>query len=469
MFKKGFAILVCLCLLQGSLFVFSSANGALPDFDITKAAWDAGWNGKDTVNTNAALTPGRDASELNLAWHSAINAPEPFVNWSDNPAMSGAIAFTGTFAKADGRFRTNRVTVTGLEENRVYYYTYGTGSEVYGPFLYRTLSTETFKFMYINDLHAGYSADDPSYSRDRSYKIHTTLANALKANPDISFCLTGGDNTNSGQMPEEWNSMLAAPVFRTLPTAFAIGNHDKKGEMQKFYVNNPNEYPMRTPSKTGKDFWFRYGEVLFLFIDSTNGNGLDHLNFIKGAVNQNLDAKWRVGILHHDIYGPTPSFVDLDHNLVKLINTTLIDRAGLDVLLNGHSHIYGRSHHLTGGKITDWAFDKESVDPKGTVYISMSAVNNVASSAAPWANTWTAKRANDAETIYSTFEVKGDSLIYKAFYYSGRQADEYTITKTADDGVPFMEPAGFDFYKIVGFGGMIYALVDSISNEFPAQ
>ncbi len=466
MLKRPIALLFCFILFFTCLIYPASAapgNPALPDFFIPQQRWNDDWQEFGNINTNACLTPGSDATQLNFAWHSNLADGIPTVKISKNSNMSSAIVFTGTTTPADGGFLTSRVTATGMTPLTGYYYTYGNGNKVFGPFVYRTLTADSFKFLYINDMHAGYNPENEAVARDKSYKIHATIDTALKANPDISFMVAGGDQTDSGQMPEEWNGLLASPIFKSLPTAFAIGNHDKKGVTQKYYINNPNEYSALLPSPVGKENWFRYGDVLFLLFDSTNGSAADHLNFAKDAINQNLDAKWRIGVIHNDINSPGFGFLDFDNNLIRIIFTTIFDRAGLDVVLNAHSHIYGRSHHLESGRIVDWAFKKQNTDPEGTVYISMSAVNNVAGQTLPWQNIWTAKRCRDDITTYSTFEVNEDSLDFKAFYVTGQQCDEYTITKTVNDSAPFKEVKGIDLYGIVKLGGFLYTVIDMMN------
>jgi len=460
MFKRSLSFLMCCCVFLACFSFPVSASSGLPDYTITGDEWDNAWPVIGNVNTNVCLTPGSDESQINFAWHCSLDSDIPTVIVSKSAGMNNAKSFTGVSMPADEGYKTNRVTATGLEPDSVYYYTYGNGDKTFGPYIFRTLATSSFKFLYVNDMHAGYNAADDTVSKNKAFKIHNTVNTALKANPDISFMIAGGDQTDSGQTPAEWNGLLASPIFRSLPIAFAIGNHDKKGVTQKFYVNNPNEFNALLPSPVGKSNWFRYGDVLFLMFDSTNGNAMDHIRFAKQAINKNLDAKWRIGILHNDMNGPSFGFLDLDNNLIRIIYTTIFDRAGLDVVLTGHSHIYGRSHHLQGGKIVDWGFGNRITDPDGTVYISMSAVNNVAGQTLPWQNVWTAKRCRDDITTYSTVAFTADSLQFKAFYDTGEQCDEYTITKTQDNSEPFKEPKGIDLYSIVKLGGFIYTLID---------
>jgi len=460
MSRKIIALFSCLCILV-SCFTFSaSALGGLPDFTVSQADWNANWAKTGEVNTNVCLTPCSNETQLNFAWHAGLASGVPSVKISNSLTMIKPVVFTGTSSPADAGYVTCRVTVTGLQPDTVYYYTYGTDNLVYGPYIYRTLKADSFKFLFFSDIHQGYDANNIAYGRDTSFQIHTVLNTALTKNPDVSFMLSGGDQIRSGYVPGEWNALLASPVFRSVPVAFAVGNHDKSGDMMKNYVNNPNEYNAVLASPAGKDYWFRYGSVLFLIFDSTNGNAIDHINFAKDAVSKNLDAKWRIGMLHHDLYTP-------EYPLILPVQaefTPIIDMAGIDILLRGHSHIFGRSHFMKDGKIADLAFNKEITNPKGTTYISMNAFLNETVSSFPFQNIWTAKRVYDSAVVYSTFEFSGDKMMYKAYSPSGELKDEYTITKTTTAPKPFNEPAGINLYTIVKVIGLIYALFDNAIN-----
>ena len=457
MAKQVVCVLFCLVFVTGCFSFGASASVPVSAFFVSREEWNAGWESFGESNTNACLTPGGDETRLNFAWHAPDNAGASRVMLSKSPDMSGSVTFLGTSTPAEAGFKTCRVTVTGLEPGMVYYYTYGAGALKYGPFVYRSAPSGKFKFLFVNDIHQGYDENDPAVGRDRSYDIHSRLAVALERHPDASFILSGGDQVRSGYKPGEWNALLASPVFRSVPVAFAVGNHDKTGETMRTYLNNPNEYDSLLASKTGKDYWFRYGNALFLVFDSTNGNASAHLRFANDAVSKNPDVKWRIGLLHHDLY--TPAYPVLLP--VVAVFAPIADMAGLDVMLEGHSHVFGRSHHLEGGRIVKKAFEKESADPGGTVYISMNAFLNGSSSEFPWRNPWTAKRCYGPAVVYSTFEADDEKLVFNAFSPEGELMDEYTIVKTAQSAAPFREPASPLFYTAVEALGLIYALIDS--------
>ena len=92
-----------------------------------------------------------------------------------------------------------------------------------------------------------------------------------------------------------------------MPVATTIGNHDSKSVNYSNHFNNPNTATSvaTTEGKTdaGTDYYFTYGNTLFVSIDTNNYNCATHENVIKEAVEANPDATWRVLMFHQDIYG----------------------------------------------------------------------------------------------------------------------------------------------------------------------
>jgi len=55
---------------------------------------------------------------------------------------------------------------------------------------------------------------------------------------------------------------------------------------------------------------------------------------------ENKDAKWKVLMFHHDIYGSGYDHSDSDGMVLRTQLTSIIDEAGFDVVLQGHDHTY---------------------------------------------------------------------------------------------------------------------------------
>ena len=81
--------------------------------------------------------------------------------------------------------------------------------------------------------------------------------------------------------------------------ANAIGNHDKDNENFYNHFSVPNSTHFGK-TKAGGDYYFTYGNTLFLFLNTNNLNMNDHKEFIKSTIKKNQDIKWK--ILYKEIF-----------------------------------------------------------------------------------------------------------------------------------------------------------------------
>ncbi|MCR5041926.1 MAG: metallophosphoesterase family protein, partial [Clostridia bacterium] len=360
------------------------------------------------------ISPGSSAGELCFCWHSRNKAAvSPIVRIADNARMKNAQGFGGTATESDvDGWVTNKVSVRGLKENTTYYYDYKTDGGYGDVYEYTTGDFSVVTALFVSDAQPNEDSDAPEEAR----LFSNTLAAALKAQPQTDFIISGGDQTQHGDSSYEWSCMLASPVLRNYAMATVVGNHDNKGDAYRYYVNNPNEWSGLSSSRTGNnDYWFRYGDVLFLMLNSTNGVFTEHYNFMKIAVARNPDAKWRVCVFHHDIYGTGHHALDDDNFLLQTILSPLMDEFDVDVVLNGHEHIYGRSYFMKDNlavKVPDYASGSVT-DPDGTLYLtaaSCAGKNRIDPDEQALELSWCAMRLFTEDPLYTMLTVDGGKL-----------------------------------------------------------
>ncbi|MBQ3151732.1 MAG: metallophosphoesterase family protein [Clostridia bacterium] len=387
-------------------------------------------------NTIINLTPGADESELNFSWHSSFTAQKPVVRISENEDMSDYDEFIGTTSVSDviGQ-RVNRVTATGLEENTTYYYTYSSdGDDFSEPSVYITHSSDSFKFLFVSDQQPNSEKYDLA---ENSYKWNTVLEEAFNNNDDISFIVSAGDMTNSGDVKFEWTATLSPKYLRSYAMATVVGNHDNRGLIPTYshYVNNPNTYLGLWPSIAGNGYWFRYGDVLFVMINSNKINSHDTYKLVDLAVDANPDAKWRIGVMHHDVYGTGGHASQESAAKIRALVVPAFEENDFDVILTGHDHIYGRSYFMDKGEIVrnDSYNSGVVTDPDGILYMTSFASSGNSRKPSedhnyPWLG-YVNESGNDG---YSTIEITDDGeFIIKAFdSTAGEQIDEFKIIKT---------------------------------------
>ena len=351
-------------------------------------AYVAGWESLATDYTQVSLTPGEDETQLNFAWYSLDdgNAATPVVHFGTDP--EALATFTGTSDKVDTsltdgvQYDYNYVTVTGLEENTTYWYTVEKNGVETEPAQYQTHSFSTVKMLYVGDPQVGASKGQPqngealvadsgaanTAARNDGFAWGRTLSIASEQNPDLSFIISAGDQVNKTGQPkeEEYAAYLAPEELKSLPVATTIGNHDSLNADYRYHFNNPNttEYGL---TQAGGDYYYSYGEGLFIVINTNNYNVAEHEQAIAEAVASDPDANWRILTFHQDIYGTGLDHSDTDGMILRTQLTPIIDEYDIDVVLQGHDHTYSRSKLLYGDGQTHNGYEFQ-LNAEGTDY-----------------------------------------------------------------------------------------------------
>ena len=374
---------VCGALLIGTMVPALAAtvhynDGSTVGGSAEWTAWTEEWNTVATDYTQVSLTPGEDETELNFAWYSLDNgsAATPVVHFGTD--RNSLQSYTGTAGDVDTgltdgvAYHYNHVTVTGLEPNTTYYYTVEKNGEQTEVETYETQSFDTVKMLYVGDPQIGASKGQPQGSetlaaesgaantaaRNDAFGWNRTLEAALAQDPDVSFIISAGDQVNkTGQAKEEeYAGYLSPDVLAGLPVATTIGNHDSLNADYMYHFNNPNatEYGA---TQAGGDYYYSYGNGLFIVLNTNNYNVAEHEQAIQEAIASDPNAAWRIVTIHQDIYGSGLDHSDTDGMILRTQLTPIFDEYDIDVVLQGHDHTYSRSKLLYGDGQTHGAYE----------------------------------------------------------------------------------------------------------------
>lgn len=433
------------------------------------ATWkDNVWNKKDDQgnltgegesydSSRIILTPGKTAKDLGFAWYSQKKG-EPAVKIGKKEDLSDAQEFKGTVTEINRSNQkntykaSNKVTVEGLfEENTTYYYSYTDDvknpnwSEVQS---YTTKKTTNFQTILVGDPQIGASgsqgqgtADDINIAVD-TFNWNKTLEQAKITAPNASFILSAGDqidyagtDSSDGKnvRESEYAGFTYPALLRMLPLATTIGNHESKGTDYKYHYNNPNSEDGLGSTNSGSDYYFSYGNVLFISLNSNNRNTVEHRELLKKAVESNPDAKWKVVMFHHDIYGSGQPHSDTDGANLRALFAPLMDEFGIDMCLTGHDHSYARSYLMADGTAIQYD-DSVAINPEGTLYIAAgSASGSKFYKLATTKQYYIAERSNTQIPTFSTIDFSDESIVIKTYDYNGNKyADDYTLYKTGE-------------------------------------
>ncbi|MDO4293509.1 MAG: metallophosphoesterase family protein [Eubacteriales bacterium] len=332
-------------------------------------AWEAGWEGLAGDYTQVSIAPGEDETQIHLSWYSkkGEKAATPVVHFgTDREHMR---TFRGVCGDVDPAltggeaYEFNRVTVTGIKPGTTYSYTVEkNGVETKAERFYARETEET-KILYVGDPQIGASKGQPqngeklkadsgaanTAARNDGFGWNRTLETAFAQTPDINFVISAGDQVNKTGKPkeEEYAAYLAPLALKQVPVATTIGNHDSLNADYAYHFYNPNP-TQNGMTEAGGDYYYSYGDGLFIVLNTNNYNVAEHAKTLEEAVESDPDAVWRIVTIHQDIYGSGLDHSDTDGMILRTQLTPVFDRYDIDVVLQGHDHTYSRTKLLYG-------------------------------------------------------------------------------------------------------------------------
>lgn len=478
-----------------------------------EANWE--WSTVSKDRTFVSIAPGENETELNFAWYSE-GPDDAKVLFSKNANMENAEVFTGTrsddaiYSETDDQsvehnYYANKVTVTGLEENTTYYYqVYKNGVEQPAE-KYETKSFSDFSFLYVGDPQIGASKGGDT-SQDVANKNDSRswedVLNQATANHDVSFMVSAGDQVDAATNEEQYSGYLGANALRSLPVATTIGNHDSSSAKYGYHFNYPNNQEGELERYTtgrkaaGTDYYYTYGNVLFIVLDTNNYNCATHENVVRKAIAENPDAKWRVVTFHQDIYGAGAPHSASDGIVLRTQLTPIFDKYDIDVVLQGHDHTYSRTYQLTGdgknhkefgnGYTVNDEFAKENLcydiksdvvggtvtNPEGTVYYEAnSATGSKYYDLFNPVQDYIAEKSQSYTPTYSVINVTEDTFSVTTYDSTDgldlAGTSTYTIKKTEEPAE--LPPADDDKQNITNITNNNYNITVNKSDDQTAQ
>ena len=276
--------------------------------------------------------------------------------------------------------------LTGLIPGQTYYYFVGhSGWDVTGNLdTVRSVKTaplgrKPFTFTAFGDEGVSYDAvATTNLIRAQAPAFHLHAG-------DISYAESGGSGLITDTYdPRVFDSFFTQiePVAASIPWQVAVGNH----EMETWY--SPDGYGgqferFAFPTANKTYYTFTYGNVAVLSLDANDvSNEIPANNGYSGgaqtkwlaaqlaAYRKRSDIDFIVVYFHHCAYCTCTSHSS--EGGVRANWVPLFDKYSVDLVINGHNHIYERTDPLKGGAVTTAAPIGATVTPatQGTTYIT---------------------------------------------------------------------------------------------------
>jgi predicted MPP superfamily phosphohydrolase len=309
-----------------------------------------------------------------------------------------------------------------------------------------------FSFVAFGDTQSlGWGGDEQN---NKGYKYAmVALEEAMQEVPDAAFILNAGDVTDRGDNLQYWNWYFKSlgHYGPTVPHFATQGNHDTwVGDQNNYFslhFNHPNNGSNALDSSISSGVTTNYGSVLVNYYDDTvysynygeahfivlnsgpyNSDDMHVLKaqrtWLENDLEANADARWTIIMVHEAVYHRLGA-----HESRPWLYDT-IEKYGVDLVIQGHSHLVTRTYPMKNGQIVT----KESVDviPQGTgtIYttIGSTTLNHDTIGNPNVEECMTILTPHNLQPSYTVVSVKEDKLVMTVKQVNGYVLDEFTIT-----------------------------------------
>jgi Calcineurin-like phosphoesterase/Purple acid Phosphatase, N-terminal domain len=375
-----------------------------------------------TIPSNASgITPfGRRLSfgadptrQMNIAWQVASPVANPFVRigtnpldlgqqipaelkvvstpWADITSFLDSVPLVATAAKAPEEQYYAHVAADWLSPGVTYYYTVGhqgldpnSRDLAQGQIASFTTAPNwpgPFTFTAFGDQGTTYDAVATTnllLAQSPAFHLHAG---------DVSYAESGGDGLiTDAYDPRAWDSYFvqSATTAAYVPWMVSLGNH----EMEPWY--SPNGYgadvnrfdfPGNGPSVCPGTYSFTYGNVGIVSLDPNDvsyeipanfgyskGSQTTWLGQTLSTLRSDRNVDFIVVFFHHCAYCTCTSHAS--EGGVRQFWTPLFDQYNVDLVINGHNHIYERTDPIKAGAPTGTTPIGSTIAPatQGTTY-----------------------------------------------------------------------------------------------------
>lgn len=365
----------------------------------------------------------------------------------------------------------HEIKLTGLKPDTLYYYAVGTSTKRLGggtsEYYFRTAplvgSTKKFRFWVVGD--SGTGGQSQRAVRD------SMLNYVGKSKPDI-YLHMGDMAYNDGKDDEFQRNFFNVyqNILRNTVCWPTMGNHEgrtsrsgpQSGPYYTAYVLPKKAEAGGIASGTEAYYSFDYANVHFVVLDSYDSSRVPSGAMLKW-LKQDLAStrqRWVIAYWHHPPYTKGSHDSDRERQLIDMRRYALpiLEAAGVDLVLGGHSHIYERSYLIHGayetpsfaqGKIVDKGdgklsgkgpYKKTSPTSKGAVYVVAGHGGAGVSQKGTHPLMYITEKANGSCIV----DVQGDKLTLVNLRSDGRISDSFTMMKGA--GLVVQSPNGGESY-----------------------
>lgn len=393
-------------------------------------SWKCSLNAASGVPERIVLTwSGNPAESQSVVWRTEAHLKYPLVQWTvqkqhgsllEQDAVSTAAETEEVRTEEGNVFFHYTADLTGLEPNTVYAYRVGSDQSWSEWNYFRTAAQRPapMKIIYLGDVQN---------------QIHTQwsglIRKAYARAPDARCLVFAGDLVNRGKHDNEWGEFFNALGFiaRTIPLVPVPGNHDCSRTLQRedgtrlidplyrAHFALPDNGPGHDDFNETTYYYDIQGVRLISF-NSNSYADTQQLTWLKNALEQST-ARWNIVVHHHPVFSTGQ---DRNNKELRALLMPVYERYGVDLVLQGHDHRYGRTGKIIGAK-------EVSDNRQAPVYVVSVSGSKAYTHNEKFA---TLMRVEKGDTqCYQILIIDGNTLNYQAWSLDDRLFDSFSLEK----------------------------------------
>lgn len=379
------------------------------------------------------------------------------ITWYDTDPEAAVLHWNGTDYTADVKqasktgYYVNHVDLSGLKPSTQYTYTITAGGKTSKEYSYKTpaFGGESFTFAAVGDPQL--------YANNLSANVEgwtKTVNEVLSDGTDYSFLFSLGDQINEyyaqdgsnlSKVESEYSGFFNNENLQSIALATLVGNHDN-GNNSTLYTEHfqmPGVTSYGQNREGDGDYSFTYGGVQFMVLNTSNLSIADHKAFLEDTLKKNSNANWNVVCFHKSMYSVASHVTEGDIVQLRTGLSPIFKQLGIDVVLQGHDHVYARSYIMGGedGMTADVQKNEDGTaltdiyQPDGVQYVTLnSGSGSKFYKITNEAFTYTAVQNQEKVPNYSKVSVTPDTFTVTTYRTSDQSVvDTFTLHKNAKD------------------------------------
>jgi len=392
----------------------------------------------DRIIASPAADPARG---FQVSWRTRQGVDAPLLELAvagDSPDLGEPrrlVSRTRALATENGDGLQHQAVVDGLDPDTLYAFRVQGANGWWSP--WRQLRTaaaagQALEFLYFGD------------TQNKNASLGSrVLLEALRHAPDARLALFAGDlvSGGDGEDDNEWGEWFGAvaPVAATMLAAPVAGNHeyfeefeDTPQERRVLRAHWPHVFALPdngAPGAEATTYWFDMHDARFMVLDGTSaldlGTAQAQAAWLDGVLRDAASGAsrraWTIVAIHQPMFSPRQ---DRDNVLLREHILPVLERHRVDLVLQGHDHVYGRRGGLAAGQ--------------GTPQYVVSVAGAKQYRLSPEARETMAPVAEDTQ-LFQVVRIDGDTLRYESRTATGRLYDAFSLTGDREAGRRIVE------------------------------